>query len=144
MGYDTGYGDYVAIVSLIVAMALLEVVLLAGPAFAVSARRQARTLALMAASGGTPRQARRVVLASGIVLGALAALLGAVLGVVLGLALLPSSSASATCGSVRSTSTGGRSRSWPPSACSALAGRRGAGVDGVAAGRRRGARRTSW
>lgn len=89
MGYDTGYGDYVAIVSLIVAMALLEVVLLAGPAFAVGARRQARTLALMAACGGTPRQARRVVLASGIVLGAAAALIGAVLGVVLGLALLP-------------------------------------------------------
>lgn len=89
MGYDTGYGDYVAIVSLIVAMALLEVVLLAGPAFAVSARRQARTLALMAACGGTPRQARRVVLASGIVLGAIAALVGAVLGVLLGLAVLP-------------------------------------------------------
>ena len=70
-------------------MALLEVVLLAGPAFAVGARRQARTLALMAASGGTPRQARRVVLASGVVLGAVAALIGAVLGVLLGLALLP-------------------------------------------------------
>ena len=55
MGYDTGDGDYIAIVALIVAMALLEVVLLAGPAFAVGARRQARTLALMAASGGTPR-----------------------------------------------------------------------------------------
>ena len=46
-------------------MALLEVVLLAGPAFAVGARRQSRTLALIAATGGTPRQARRVVLASG-------------------------------------------------------------------------------
>jgi len=89
MGYDTGRGDYIAIVSLIVAMALLEVVLLAGPAFAVGARRQARTLALMAASGGTPRQARRVVLASGIVLGAIAALIGAVFGVLLGLALVP-------------------------------------------------------
>ncbi|WP_310528335.1 FtsX-like permease family protein [Nocardioides sp.] len=89
LGYDTGYGDYVAIVSLIIAMALLEVVLLAGPAFAVSARRQARTLALMAACGGTPRQARRVVLASGVVLGAVAALVGAVLGVLLGLAVLP-------------------------------------------------------
>ncbi len=89
MGYDTGYGDYLAIVSLIIVMALLEVVLLAGPAFAVSARRQARTLALMAACGGTPRQARRVVLASGVVLGAAAALIGAVFGVLLGLALLP-------------------------------------------------------
>lgn len=89
MGYDTGYGDALAIVALVVTMALLEVVLLAGPAFAVSARRQARSLALMAATGGTPRQARRVVLASGIVLGALAALVGAVLGVALGWALLP-------------------------------------------------------
>ena len=35
MGYDTGYGDALAIVALIVTMALLEVVLLAGPAFAV-------------------------------------------------------------------------------------------------------------
>lgn len=89
MGYDTGADDYVAVVALIIAMALLEVVLLAGPAFAVGARRQARTLALMAACGGTPRQARRVVLASGVVLGAVAALLGAVLGVLLGIALVP-------------------------------------------------------
>ena len=89
MGYDTGVSDYLAIVSLIISMALLEVVLLAGPAFAVGARRQARTLALMAACGGTPRQARRVVLASGVVLGAVAALVGAVLGVLAGLALVP-------------------------------------------------------
>ena len=89
MGYDTGAGDYIAVVALIVTMALLEVVLLAGPAFAVSARRQARTLALMAACGGTPRQSRRVVLASGIVLGAAAAVLGAVLGVLVGIALVP-------------------------------------------------------
>ena len=51
-------------------MALLEVVLLAGPAFAVIARRMQRSLALMAATGATPPQARRVVLASGLVLGA--------------------------------------------------------------------------
>ncbi|PUA81334.1 FtsX-like permease family protein [Nocardioides currus] len=89
MGYDTGLGDYIAVVALVVTMALLEVILLAGPAFAVGARRQSRALALMAASGGTPRQARRVVLASGVVLGALAAAIGAVLGVVVGLALLP-------------------------------------------------------
>ena len=41
-------------------MALIEVVLLAGPAFAVSARQQQRSLALMAATGGTPKQSRRV------------------------------------------------------------------------------------
>lgn len=89
MGYDTGRGLYITVAALVITMALLEVVLLAGPAFAVGARRQARNLALMAASGGTPRQARRVVLASGIVLGGLAALIGAVLGVPLGLVLLP-------------------------------------------------------
>ena len=59
----------IAVVALIVVMALLEVVLLAGPAFAVGARRQSRTLALMAASGGTPKQSRRVILAGGLVLG---------------------------------------------------------------------------
>lgn len=89
MGYDSGSGDYIAVVALVIAMTLLEVVLLAGPAFAVGARRQARSLALMAACGGTPRQARRVVLASGAVLGAVAALVGAVLGVLLGLGVLP-------------------------------------------------------
>ena len=58
-----------AVALLVVVMALIEVVLLAGPAFAVGARRQARNLALMAATGGTPRQARRVVLAGAVVLG---------------------------------------------------------------------------
>ncbi len=79
----------IAVVVLIVVMALLEVVLLAGPAFAVGTRRQARTLALMAASGGTPRQARRVILAGGLVLGGTAAVLGVVLGIAVGWALLP-------------------------------------------------------
>ena len=81
--------EYVSVLVLIVTMALLEVVLLAGPAFAVTARRQARTLALIAAGGGTPRQARRVVLASGLVLGAVAAVLGVLLGIAVGWAALP-------------------------------------------------------
>lgn len=81
--------DMVAAIALIVVMALLEVVLLAGPAFAVGARRQQRTLALMSASGGTASQARRVVLGSGVVLGALAALAGVGLGLLIGWALLP-------------------------------------------------------
>ena len=79
----------VAVVVLIVVMALIEVVLLAGPAFAVGARRQSRSLALMSATGGTPAQARRVVLAGGIVLGATGAALGAVLGVGVAWLLLP-------------------------------------------------------
>lgn len=84
-----GSRDLLAIVALIVTMAVLEVVLLAGPAFAVGARRQSRTLALMAASGGTPAQARRTVLASGVVLGALASVLGAVAGIGLAAGLAP-------------------------------------------------------
>ena len=80
--WESGVDEaWIAVVVLVVVMALLEVVLLAGPAFAVGARRQARTLALMAASGGTPKQARRVILAGGLVLGGVAALLGVVLGV---------------------------------------------------------------
>ena len=70
-------------------MALLEVVLLAGPAFAVGARRQQRTLALMAAAGGTPAQARRVILAGGVVLGTVASVVGVGSGVLVGWALLP-------------------------------------------------------
>jgi putative ABC transport system permease protein len=79
----------VAVIALIAVMALIEVVLLAGPAFAVTARRQARTLALISASGGTPPQARRVILATGLVLGTVAAVLGVVLGIVSAWALMP-------------------------------------------------------
>ncbi|MCW2761921.1 MAG: transporter permease [Marmoricola sp.] len=79
----------VAVAVLVVVMALLEVVLLAGPAFAVGARRQARSLALLAAVGGTPQQARRVVLAGAVVLGVTAAVLGAVLGIGLAFAAMP-------------------------------------------------------
>ena len=89
MGYDTGEDEVYAVVALIVVMALLEVVLLAGPAFAVGARRHARSLALMAASGGTPAQSRHVILASGVVLGTVASGAGLVLGVATGWALLP-------------------------------------------------------
>lgn len=88
--WSTGSDDgYIAAVVLVVVMALLEVVLLAGPAFAVSARRQARSLALVAVAGGTPAQTRRVVLAGGVVLGGLAAVLGVAAGIGLGWALVP-------------------------------------------------------
>ncbi|WP_205472626.1 FtsX-like permease family protein [Nocardioides sp. SYSU D00038] len=75
-----------AVLALVVVMVLLELVLLAGPAFAVGARRMQRSLALLVASGGTPQQARRAVLASAVVLGSVAAALGVLLGV--GLAAL--------------------------------------------------------
>jgi len=67
---------------LVAGLALLEVVLLAGPAFAVGARRRQRQLALVAANGGTPAHVRRIVLADGVVLG----LVGAVAGIVIGIA----------------------------------------------------------
>lgn len=70
----------IAVVALVVVMVLIEVVLLAGPAFAVGARRQSRDLALLVAAGGTPKQARRVVLATGVVLGVVAGVGGIALG----------------------------------------------------------------
>lgn len=78
-----------AIAALIAVMALIEVVLLAGPAFAVGARRQQRTIALLASCGATPRQARRLVLTGALVLGSGAAAIGAVAGIGVGWAVLP-------------------------------------------------------
>lgn len=58
-----------------------ETMLLAGPAFAVSAARQRRSLALLAGNGATRQQVRRVVLGQAIVLGVGATLAAAALGV---------------------------------------------------------------
>lgn len=88
--FDSGIDEATVTVAILVGvMALIEVVLLAGPAFAVGARRQARPLALLAASGGTPAQARRVVLATGVVIGTVGAALGVVLGIGTARALQP-------------------------------------------------------
>lgn len=70
-----------ALGALVVLFGLLEVVLIVGSAFAVSARRQIRDLGLVAACGGAPADARRVLLAQGIVLGAGASVLGGIAGV---------------------------------------------------------------
>lgn len=87
---SAGFDDATtAVLVLIVMMALIEVVLLAGPAFAVGARKQQRSLALLSASGGTPAQSRRVVISSAVVLGSAAALAGVALGVGLARALVP-------------------------------------------------------
>ncbi|MGW1813397.1 FtsX-like permease family protein [Streptomyces sp. NPDC002125] len=72
-----------AAVVTVVAMAVLEIVLLAGPAFAVGARRSRRQLGLIGTCGGDRGQVRAVVLSGGLVLGAV----GAVAGVVAGLGL---------------------------------------------------------
>ncbi|MEV4556106.1 FtsX-like permease family protein [Kitasatospora sp. NPDC049285] len=73
-----------AILATVVGMALLEIVLLAGPAFAVGARRSRRQLGLLAAGGGDRAHVRAVVLGGGVVLG----LAGAMVGVVLAIALV--------------------------------------------------------
>jgi putative ABC transport system permease protein len=75
--------------TLIAGLALLEVVLLAGPAFAVGARRRQRQLALVAANGGTPSHVRRIVLADGVVLGLVSAIVGIALGIVAAFAARP-------------------------------------------------------
>ncbi|MET8699924.1 FtsX-like permease family protein [Kitasatospora sp. NPDC004723] len=74
----------VVIMGTVMGMALLEIVLLAGPAFAVGARRSRRQLGLLAAGGGDRSQVRAVVLGGGVVLG----LTGAVVGLGLGLGLV--------------------------------------------------------
>lgn len=67
----------------VVAMAVLELVLLAGPAFAVGARRSRRQLGLVGTCGGDRRHVRAVVLSGGLVLGGV----GAAAGVAAGFAL---------------------------------------------------------
>jgi putative ABC transport system permease protein len=71
----------IATVAVIAVMCMLEIVFLAGPAFAIGARTQRRQLGLVIASGGQPRDARNVVLAGGIVLGAIGGSLGVLVGV---------------------------------------------------------------
>ena len=64
----------------------IETTLLAGPAFAVSAARQRRSLALAASNGAEARQLRRYVLGQAVVLGVVSAAVAAVGGVLLMLA----------------------------------------------------------
>ncbi len=78
-----------AIFAIVVGVALLEVVLLAGPAFAVSVRRREREFAMLGAAGADGTQLRRIVLADGVVLGAVAGVLGAGLGFGAAAAYLP-------------------------------------------------------
>ncbi len=78
-----------AVLAIAVGIALLEVVLLAGPAFAVSARRREREYAIIGAAGADAGHLRRLVLADGLVLGAVAGVSGAVLGFGAAAAALP-------------------------------------------------------
>ncbi len=78
-----------AAVALIVGFGVLEVVLLAGTAFAVGARRQTRELGLVTATGGSPTDIRRMVLAQGAVLGVIGAAGGVLLSVLIAVAGKP-------------------------------------------------------
>ncbi|MFI6004325.1 FtsX-like permease family protein [Streptomyces sp. NPDC051366] len=89
------YGDHelpvseLAVLATVVGLAMLEICLLAGPAFAVGARRSRRQLGLVGANGGDRRHIRAIVLSGGLVIGAAAAVTGTVLGVALTLGLRP-------------------------------------------------------
>ncbi|KAA6218503.1 ABC transporter permease [Streptomyces filamentosus] len=95
----SGWGDFnsspaadaMLLVSLgtVVGLAMLEICLLAGPAFAVGARRSRRQLGLVGANGGSRSHIRAIVLSGGLVIGIAAAVVGTVLAVVLTLALQP-------------------------------------------------------
>jgi putative ABC transport system permease protein len=77
----------VATIGVVAVMCVLEIVFLAGPAFAIGARTQRRQLGLIVASGGEPRDARHVVLGGGIVLGAAGGVMGVLLGIATALAI---------------------------------------------------------
>ncbi|MFC4534837.1 FtsX-like permease family protein [Sphaerisporangium dianthi] len=75
--YTVGIGAMVIMVG-------LEVVLLAGPAFAVGLRRRRRELAEIAAQGGSAAHLRTIVLADGLILGGAATVVAAALGIAAG------------------------------------------------------------
>ncbi|MFJ5828033.1 FtsX-like permease family protein [Streptomyces sp. NPDC093089] len=94
-----GYANYesspaadaaeLAALGTVVGLAMLEICLLAGPAFAVGARRSRRQLGLVGANGGARSHIRAIVLSGGLVIGVAAAVTGTVLAVILTLLLQP-------------------------------------------------------
>ncbi|MFD8966058.1 FtsX-like permease family protein [Streptomyces sp. NPDC059568] len=73
----------------VVGLAMLEICLLAGPAFAVGARRSRRQLGLVGANGGDRRHIRAIVLGGGLVIGVASAVIGTALGLGLTYVLRP-------------------------------------------------------
>ncbi|MFD7323068.1 FtsX-like permease family protein [Streptomyces sp. NPDC059875] len=94
-----GWGNYesstgaqaaeLAALGTVVGLAMLEICLLAGPAFAVGARRSRRQLGLVGANGGDRRHIRAIVLGGGLVIGVAAAVTGTVLALILTFLLQP-------------------------------------------------------
>lgn len=88
---DQGYTDpaegsvtAVGVAVVAVGLLLLQIALLAGPAIAVGARRNRRSLAVLAAAGAERRQLRAVVLAGSGVVGLVSCLVAAALGAATG------------------------------------------------------------
>ncbi len=75
---------------------LLEVALLVGPAFAIGAARQRRSLALAATNGAAVRQLRRAALGQAVLLGSTATVTGTLLGTGAGVAVWPALSSDPT------------------------------------------------
>ncbi|KQS17712.1 FtsX-like permease family protein [Frigoribacterium sp. Leaf186] len=83
---DGNAGTYAALGLVFAVFAGAEVALLAGAAFGVGARRQRRTLAVLAAVGADHRTLTRVVARQGVWVGVVAAVTGLAVGVDLGIA----------------------------------------------------------
>ncbi|WP_330174891.1 FtsX-like permease family protein [Streptomyces sp. NBC_01498] len=83
------YTTALAAAATVVALMMLEICLLAGPAFAVGARRSRRQLGLVGANGGDRHHIRAIVLSGGLVIGVVAAVVGTTLGVALTFLLRP-------------------------------------------------------
>lgn len=75
------WSTYGILLLLAAAFAIFEVVLLAGAAFAVGARKQQRALATLSSVGGERRMLYRVVTSQGLVLGLMGGIAGIILGV---------------------------------------------------------------
>ncbi|MET4925529.1 ABC transporter permease [Streptomyces sp. PSRA5] len=86
---SSGAATRLAVLSTVVGLVMLEICLLAGPAFAVGARRSRRQLGLVGANGGDRKHIRAIVLSGGLVIGVVAAVVGTVLGIGLTFALQP-------------------------------------------------------
>ncbi|SDH24942.1 putative ABC transport system permease protein [Sinosporangium album] len=83
------HGPVGVLFGLTMSLIVVEVALLAGSAFMVGERRRRRELALVVAQGGEPRHVRTLMMADGLLLGALGSVLGAALGVALVFLLQP-------------------------------------------------------
>lgn len=81
--------EELGMIGFLIGMIALEIVLLAGPAFVISAKRRSREFALLGAHGASPAQVRRIVLASGVFLGSVSALASLGLGAATAFAATP-------------------------------------------------------